>query len=121
MAYSEILADRLRVAFGGRRDVVERKMFGGVAFMVAGHMCVGIVGEVLMVRLAADDAAALLTTRHVRPMDFTGRPMKGFLYVDPPGIRTAAQLRRWVDRGVAHALSLPAKAPAKRTPPRRRT
>lgn len=121
MAYSEALADRIRDAFGGRRDVEERKMFGGVAFMVGGHMCVGIVGDTLMVRLAAEDAAALLTRPHVRPMDFTGRPMKGFLYVDPPGIKTARQLTGWLDRAVAFAGTHPPKKPrAKRLPRRRR-
>ena len=120
MAYSEALADRMRDALGGRRDVEERKMFGGVAFMVGGHMCVGIVGDTLMVRLAAEDAVALLARPHVRPMDFTGRPMKGFLYVDPPGIRTARQLAGWIERAVACAGTLPPKKPRVRRLPRRR-
>lgn len=111
MAYSETLADRIRDAFGTRRDVEERKMFGGIAFMVGGHMCVGIVGDTLMVRLAPDEAAALLSRPHVRPMDFTGRPMRGFLYVDAPGLKTAKQLAGWIERAVAFGATLPARKP----------
>lgn len=96
-------------------------MFGGIAFMVGGHMCVGIVGDTLMVRLAADEAAALLSRPHVRPMDFTGRPMKGFLYVDAPGLKTARQLATWIERAIAFGATLPAKKPrARRVPQRRR-
>jgi len=109
MAYSEQLADRVRLAFGGRRDVEEKKMFGGVAFMVRGYMACGIVDETLMVRVSAEDGERYLREAHVREMDFTGRPMRGYLYVDPPGIRTAAMLRKWVARSVAHVESLPAR------------
>ncbi len=111
MPFSESLATRIRAALAGRRDVVEKRMFGGVAFMVRGHMSVGVVGDALMVRLAPDDSASFLSEPHVRPMDFTGRPLKGFLYVDPPGIATAATLRRWVGRATAYAESQPVKAP----------
>jgi TfoX/Sxy family transcriptional regulator of competence genes len=120
MAYSEALADRIRDALGGRRDVEERKMFGGIAFMVGGHMCVGIVDRSLMVRLAAEDAVTLLARPHVRPMDFTGRPMKGFLYVDPPGLTTSRQLTGWIARAVAFGATLPPKKPRARRLPRRR-
>ena len=72
-------------------------MFGGIAFMVRGRMSCGIVGSTLMVRLAPAEADGLLNEPNVRPMDFTGRPMRGFLYVDPAGIKTAAMLRQWVD------------------------
>ncbi len=109
MAYSEVLADRVRDALGGRRDVSERKMFGGVAFMVRSHMCVGINGDTLMVRLDPDDASKLLTKPHVRPMDFTGRPMKGYLYVDAQGLKTAKQLADWVGRATTFVATLPAK------------
>jgi len=74
MAYDDELADRIRDALSHRDDVEERKMFGGLAFMVAGHMAVGIVGAELMVRLGQERAAAALAEEHVRPMDFTGRP-----------------------------------------------
>ncbi len=109
MAVDERLLQRVRAALGRRRGVSEKRMFGGVAFMLRGHMCCGILGTTLMVRLAPDVAQALLSRKHVRPMDFTGRPLRGFLYVDAPAMRTAAQLRKWVDRAAAHAASLPPK------------
>jgi TfoX/Sxy family transcriptional regulator of competence genes len=105
MAYDERLAERVRDALAPRRDVEEKKMFGGLAFMVAGHMAVGVQKEKLMVRLAPEDAAARLGEAHVAPMDFTGRPLKGFLYIEPAGVRTAAGVRKWVDRAVAYAVN----------------
>jgi len=84
-------------------------MFGGIAFMIRGHMSVGIVKDDLMVRVGVEAHGELLRQPHARPMDFTGRPMKGFLYVESAGLESEADLERWVGRGVAHALSLPAK------------
>ena len=109
MAFDVRLAERVRRALAPRRDVEEKRMFGGIAFMVQGHMACGIVGSSLMVRLDHEMAAASLRRRHVRPMDFTGKPMRGFLYVDAPGIATTAKLRDWVRRATAHAESLPVK------------
>ena len=88
MAYDEHLANRVRQLFAARRGLVERKMFGGLAFLLHGRMCCGIVGHELMVRVPLDDYQALLRRRHVRPMDFTGKPLKGFVYVAPAGVRT---------------------------------
>ena len=99
MAYDEQLADRIRQTFGMRTDITERKMFGGLAFLRRGRMCCGIVGSDLMVRIADDEFEAVMPGRHVRPMDFTGRPLRGFVYVSPPGFRTPAALRRWLSRG----------------------
>jgi TfoX/Sxy family transcriptional regulator of competence genes len=124
MAYDEFLADRIRSALRERSDVVEKRMFGGVAFMVHGHMSCGVVGTSLMVRLEPDEADRLLRTPDVRVMDFSGRPMRGFLYVDPPGVATGAQLRIWVERAAAFAESRPAKkttAAASRTSPARKS
>ena len=98
MAYDEQLANRIWHAWGARRDVTERKMFGGLAFLCCGRMCCGIVGSDLMVRIPADEFDAVMRERHVRPMDFTGRPLRGFVYVSPPGFRTAAALRAWLSR-----------------------
>jgi TfoX/Sxy family transcriptional regulator of competence genes len=109
VAVDEKLLSRVRTALRARRGVAERRMFGGVAFMLRGHMCCGILGATLMVRLDPEQARALLAPPHVRPMDFTGRPMRGFLYVDGPAIRAAGSLKKWVDRAVAHAAALPAK------------
>lgn len=109
MAYSEKLAARIREAIGGRGQVSERKMFGGIAWMIDGNMAVGTLGEDLMVRLSREDAEQALTEPHVGPMDFTGRPMRGFVTVQAAGIATDAELARWVDAGADHAASLPAK------------
>jgi TfoX/Sxy family transcriptional regulator of competence genes len=108
MAYDEQLADRIRDVLAGEPGVTERKMFGGIAFMVDGHMACGIVRDDLMLRLGAEGAEGALKRPHVRVMDFTGRPMTGMVYVEPAGLRGAA-LRNWVGRAVAHARSLPPK------------
>ena len=99
MAYDEQLAKRIRQVFGARRDIAERRMFGGLAFLLRGRMCCGIVGCDLMVRVADDKLDVVMRGRHVRPMDFTGRPLRGFVYVSPAGFRTAAALRTWLSRG----------------------
>lgn len=109
MAYDEGLAQRIREMLAARTDVKEKEMFGGIAFLVNGNMAVGIVNEDLMVRVAPEAHPALLTEPHARPMDFTGRPMKGWLFVGPEGIESDSDLRRWIERGAAHAGSLPAK------------
>lgn len=101
MAYDETLAERIRDVLVDRNDVEEKKMFGGVAFMIRGHMTVGIVQSSLMVRMDPAEADALLEEPHVRPMDFTGKPMKGYLYVDPEGLPSRRELKRWIDRAVA--------------------
>jgi TfoX/Sxy family transcriptional regulator of competence genes len=108
MAYDEALANRVRDVFGPDSDLSERKMFGGIAFMLRGHMCCGVVGDELMLRLGPELAAEALRKPQVRPMDFTGRPMKGMVYVAPAGLRGRA-LRAWVEKAAAHARSLPAK------------
>lgn len=109
MAYDESLAARIRRALAPRPDVAEKKMFGGLAFLLRGNMCCGVVKDVLMVRLGDEGAAAALAEPHVRPMDFTGRPLKSMAYVDPPGIAADADLYRWVNRAADFAGSLPPK------------
>jgi TfoX/Sxy family transcriptional regulator of competence genes len=116
MAYDEDLADRVRVVLPAAGEVTERKMFGGLAFMLGGHMFCGIVKDDLMVRLGPDAADRALDEPHVRPMDFTGRPMKGMVYIEPAGLAGPA-LRRWVDAAADYARSLPPKlatAPGKK-------
>ena len=88
-----------------RSDFTERKMFGGLAFLCQGRMCCGIVGNDLMVRVPIDEFDAALRKRYVRPMDFTGKPLKGFVYVSPSGLPTAASLRAWLTRGERSARS----------------
>jgi TfoX/Sxy family transcriptional regulator of competence genes len=120
VAYDEELAERVRAVLSDRPDVEERRMFGGVAFMIRGHMSAGIVGPTLMVRHEPADAEALLREPHARPMDFTGRPMQGFLFVDPPGTKTAVALETWIRRATAWAETRPPKAPGKRPAARQR-
>jgi hypothetical protein len=109
MAYDEGLAQRIREALASRRDVTEKVMFGGIAFMVGGNMAVGIVKEDLMVRVAPEAHLEFLSEPYARPMDFTGRPMKGWLFVGPEGFDSDVDFRRWIERGVAYAASLPPK------------
>jgi TfoX/Sxy family transcriptional regulator of competence genes len=109
MAYDEQLADRVRDVLAPRPEVSERKMFGGIAFMLAGNMAVGVIGEDLMVRLDPADAEQALGEPNVRPMDFTGKPMKNMVYVDPAGTAGDEDLAAWVDAGADFASSLPPK------------
>jgi TfoX/Sxy family transcriptional regulator of competence genes len=115
MPYDEQLANRIRRAFSTRQNVTERKMFGGLAFLVRGRMCCGIVANDLMVRIPDDEFDAVMRRRHVRPMDFTGKPLKGFVYVSASGLRTPAALRAWLAYGVRVAEAK-AAGPAARRP-----
>ena len=112
MAHDLALGERVRRALAGTAGLAERQMFGGLCFLVNGHMCAGIVGSTLMVRIGADRYDDALARPHVRPMDFTGRPMTGMVFVDPPALATDASLGEWVSRGARYAASLPPK-PAK--------
>lgn len=105
MSYDETLAARIREILSVRDDVIEKKMFGGLCFMVGGAMCCGLTKSDLMVRVGPDQHAAALEEPHARPMDFTGRPMKGMVYVAPAGLRTRASLNKWVSRGLAFVTS----------------
>jgi TfoX/Sxy family transcriptional regulator of competence genes len=98
--------------------VTEQRMFGGLAFMLGGHMFCGIVKDALMVRLGADAADRALDRPHVRPMDFTGRPMKGMVFVDPAGLR-GPELRRWVNAAAEYARGLPPQPAARPSQERR--
>jgi hypothetical protein len=111
VAYDERLAERIRAELDGVADVAEIKMFGGLCFTVRGNMAVGLNGNDLMVRLDPDEHDTALAEPHARPMDLTGRAMRGFLFVAADATRTAAGLRRWVGRGVAYASSLQPKRP----------
>ena len=109
MAYDEGLAERLREIFADRYDVSEKRMFGGLAFMLHGHMCCGIVNDTLMARVGLDQYADALRRPHAREMDFTGKAMKGFVYVDPAGFEADEDLRDWVALCVGCVNSLPPK------------
>jgi TfoX/Sxy family transcriptional regulator of competence genes len=115
MSYDEATAARIRDLLAKRRDVVERKMFGGLTFMVNGAMCCGITSEALVVRVGPAAYDAALAEPHARPMTFTGRPLAGMVYVDPPGYRTERALARWVERGLAFVTAAPMARPRSRT------
>jgi TfoX/Sxy family transcriptional regulator of competence genes len=109
VAYDEQLAERIRSTLKRRRGISEKQMFGGLAFLHRGNMFCGVVKHDLMVRVGSSEYETALARAHVHEMDFTGRPLKGMVYVRPPGVRGAQQLKFWVDRGLEFARSLPAK------------
>ena len=110
MAYDEDLANRIRELLADEAGVTEKKMFGGLAFLVGGNMAVAASGQGgLMVRVEPERTGALLAKPHARPFEMRGRLMEGWLRVDDGGVRTKRQLEPWVKRGVAYARSLPAK------------
>jgi TfoX/Sxy family transcriptional regulator of competence genes len=110
VAYDEDLANRIRELIAGDPDVTEKKMFGGLAFLVGGKMSVASSGQGgLMVRVDPQDTDALLTKPHTRPFEMRGRELQGWLRVEAEGLRTKRQLDPWVSRGVAYARSLPPK------------
>ena len=109
MAYSEELAHRVRAALQDQPGLSEKKMFGGIAFMLNGNMCCGIVKDELMARVGPEQYAAALAKPHARAMEFTGRPMTGMVFVDPCGIADDDALADWVKMGVRFAGSLPPK------------
>jgi hypothetical protein len=108
VAYDKRLAARVRALLASRAGVSERKMFGGLTFMVGGNMCCGVNGEELIVRLDPGREDDALARPHARPMDLTGRRMRGFITVHPDGL-TGSRLDRWVHEAVARAGSLPPK------------
>jgi hypothetical protein len=109
MAYDEKLAGRIREILPAQHDLVEKKMFGGVAYMLHGNMSCGVHGNRLIVRLGAERHAAAMAEAHTLPFDFSGRPMAGWVMVEPEGCASEEDLVRWVQKGVDYALSLPLK------------
>lgn len=117
MAFDAGLAERIRDILSEHDRIDERRMFGGIAFLRDRHMIVGVVGTTLMVRVGPAGHAAALAMAHVRAMDFTGRPMNGYVYVDAPGIAEDRDLAGWIERACAFVDTLPRKPDAA---PRRR-
>lgn len=109
MAYDEALAQRIRQTLRGKRGVTERKMFGGIAFMLRGHMFVGVLEGSLMARVGPKNYERALAMDGAREMDFTGKPMRGYVFVGPRGLKPAAALRRWVELCADFVATLPAK------------
>lgn len=109
MAYDEGLAHRVRQVLADMEGLEEKKMFGGVGFMLRGNMACGVNGEDLIVRVGPEGYETALDRPHARPFDFTGRPMKGWVMVAPAGYESEVELNDWVDKGLNFALSLPPK------------
>jgi TfoX/Sxy family transcriptional regulator of competence genes len=109
VAYNEGLAQRVREVLGDQPGLVEKKMFGGVGFLVQGNMACGVNKEDLIVRVGPERYEGALAEAHTRPFDMTGRPMTGWVVVTATGYASDAELARWVQEGLAFALSLPAK------------
>lgn len=118
MAYDERLAERVRHVLTPHRGVSERRMFGGIAFLLRGNMCCGVLKDELIVRVGPDGYADALSRPHARPMDFTGRAIKGLVYVSRDGYRTERGLAAWVGRGVDFVSTLPKKQAKRRRPTR---
>ena len=110
MAYDEKLAGRVRELLADERDVVEKKMFGGLAFLIGGNMAIGASGQGgILVRVDPDESDRLVASTSARPMEMRGRQMRGWLTVATEDVRTKPQLARWVELGADYARSLPAK------------
>ena len=121
MAYDEKLAERIRAATSGIKGVTEKAMFGGIAWLTGGNMFLGTLKDELMVRVGKEAHDVEVRRPHARIMDFTGRPMKGYIIVAAPGVNTEAQVRAWADRALSHVNTLPAKPrkPAKKAKPKK--
>src|SRR6478609_3806470 len=117
MPYDTQAADGIRILLSNRHDVVERKMMGGIVFMVNGNMCITASGRGgILVRVGPEAQKRILKEPHVQPMRMAGRSMAGFVRVMPEGYRTAAALRKWVKRGLDYVATLPPKAAKRKKP-----
>jgi TfoX/Sxy family transcriptional regulator of competence genes len=113
MAYDEALAQRIRESLQDRDGLSERKMFGGLCLMLHGNMFAGVINDELMLRVGAETFEDLLARPGARPMDFTGRPMKGYLYIEASGFKSDNGLSDWLNHALAYVETLPPKGAAK--------
>ena len=109
MAYNEAMAERIRKLLARRKGLAERKMFGGIAFMLNGNMCCGVVDDRIVLRLGKDGSDAALKEPHIEIMDFTGRPIRSMVYLGPGACAREVELKQWLDRSVKFTSSLPKK------------
>lgn len=118
MAFDENLASRIRAVLSAQPGITEKRMFGGVAFLRNGLMFVGVSGSTLMARVGKANYEDSLARKHVRVMDFTGKPMAGYVFVDPEGTNTKDKLAFWVNRSASFVATLPPKdgKPTKASP-----
>lgn len=109
MAYNEQLANRIKAVLARRKSLTEKKMFGGLTFLLGGKMYCGVLQDKLVVRVGPAQYEEALKRPHTRPMDFTGRPIKGFVFVGPGGYKTEKALGKWLQLATRFVSSLPAK------------
>jgi TfoX/Sxy family transcriptional regulator of competence genes len=109
MAFNEALAERIRQRLVRRKNIEERKMFGGICFLLNGNMLVGVWKEFLIARLSPDQGDDAVREPHVRKMDITGKPMKGWIMVEPDGVEDDDQLKKWIQRAVKYVATLAGK------------
>lgn len=109
MAYDELLGVRIRAALGPLPGLEEKKMFGGIGFLVNGNMACGVHKNNMIVRVGPENYTAALARAYTRPFDMTGRPMAGWVMVEPQGCATESELKAWVEQGLAFATSLQGK------------
>lgn len=109
MTYDDGLAHRIRNSLDGQADFVEKEMFGTLVFMLDGNMCCGVIDDALMARIGPEAYDAALEEPYVRPMDFTGKPMRGFVCVDQPALASNEELKEWLVQCINYAESLPPK------------
>jgi TfoX/Sxy family transcriptional regulator of competence genes len=109
MAYDEVLAQRISKVLEGTPGLTEKKMFGGVGYLVHGNMACGVTKEDLIVRVGAEGYEDSLKQPHVRVFDMTGRPMKGWVTISPDGLQDQKELEAWIQKGIDFAKSLPPK------------
>ncbi len=109
MVYNEVLAERVRNVLSGHEGLTEKKMFGGISFMLGGKMCIGVIKDDLVVRVGSERHEETLAKPHVRGMDFTGRSIRGFVYVGPEGCQTEEALANWVSQAIDFVKTLKGK------------
>ena len=109
MTFNELTASNIRSAIKNTPGFSERNMFGGISFILKGNMCCGVIEDRLVVRVGPAAYEAALQEPHARPMDFTGRPLSGFVYVEPAGYESPRALQTWINRGLEFVLTLPSK------------
>lgn len=109
MAFDDTLAERIRAVLRRRLHIQEKRMFGGLGFLLNGNMLVGVWKNLLIARIGPEQAEAALKEEHVRPMDITGKPMKGWVMVEPDGVADAASVESWVRRAIEFVDPMPAK------------
>jgi len=120
MPLNEELAERVRVILVGQKDLVEKRMFGGICFMLRGNMLCGVdKSDKLMLRVGKDRYEKLLAHKHAREMDFTGKPLRGFLHIMPAGYKTEKQLSDWIMHALSFVDTLPTKKPKKKATKKR--